>query len=215
MKITRPEDFFGNIPGSDNFIIHWHKLCDYYRQLEKESDRIQVTCSGKTSEGNEFLILYVSAPENLAELTKYAAISKRLANDETLTAEQTDELARTGKAIVFQSYSIHSNEIGGCQSVPLILYELLTAEAGSELYKALENVIYIISPCSEPDGLIKYHDYFEKYKNTRFEGFCSPYLRHKFAGHCNNRDAFFENVAESQYLNDIIIRGYCLQLVPA
>lgn len=213
MTLTTPEKFFGDIPGSDNFIIRWNKLCDYYRQLETESDRIKVKSPGKTTEGNDFLILYVSHPDNIARLNEYGDISKRLANDETLTDEEIKALSKEGKVIVFQSYSLHPNEIGGSQTVPSIVYELLTAESGSELYEAIKDVIFIISPCSEPDGEIKYHDFFQKYKGTRFHGFCSPYIRHKLAGHCNNRDAFFENCVESKYLNDEIIRGYCPQLI--
>lgn len=212
-SITSPTEFFGQTPGSDRLLINWDRLCDYYRLLEKESDKIKVISPGKTTEGNEFLILYVSSAENLANIERYRNISKAVATDETLSKEDVEHLSSEGKTVVFQSYSLHSNEVGGSQAVPLILYDLLSAEEGTELYKALEDVILILSPCSEPDGLIKFHDYYYKYLGTKYEGFCSPYLRHKLAGHCNNRDAFHENVVESQYLNDVIVRGFCPQIV--
>ncbi len=212
-NITSPEEFFGKMPGSDRFLISWDKLCAYYRLLESESPCVKVTSPGKTTEGNEFLIVYVSSEENLKNLDKYSKISKKLATDETLTEEEIKRLSAEGKAVVFESYSLHSNEVGGSQSVPLIIYDMISAEPGSELYEAMQNVILILSPCSEPDGLIKFHDYYYKYYGTRFEGFCSPYLRHKLAGHCNNRDAFHEKAIESRYLNDIIIRGWCPQMM--
>ena len=60
-KITKPEVFFGEMPGSDGLLIHWNKLCEYYRLLEKESKKIKVVSPGKSSEGNEFLVIFVAA----------------------------------------------------------------------------------------------------------------------------------------------------------
>ena len=211
-KITKPEVFFGEMPGSDGFLIHWNKLCEYYRLLEKESKKIKVVSPGKTSEGNEFLVIFVSSEENLKNLDKYSEISRRVANDETLSDEEIARLSEEGRAIIHQDYSIHSNETGGAQSVPLTLYELLSAEEGSELCKALDETICIFTPCAEPDGLIRFHDFYYKYKGTRFEGFCSPHVRHILAGHCNNRDAIYERLCESRYLNDITIRNYNPQI---
>lgn len=211
-KITKPEVFFGEMPGSDGLLIHWNKLCEYYRLLEKESKKIKVVSPGKSSEGNEFLVIFVSSEENLKNLDKYSEISRRVANDETLSDEEITRLSEEGRAIIHQDYSIHSNETGGAQSVPLTLYELLSAEDGSELCKALEETICIFTPCAEPDGLIRFHDFYYKYKGTRFEGFCSPHVRHILAGHCNNRDAIYERLCESRYLNDITIRNYNPQI---
>ena len=46
-------------------------------------------------------------------------------------------LSKEGKVIVFQSYSLHPNEIGGSQTVPSIVYELLTAESGTRTTPSL------------------------------------------------------------------------------
>ena len=169
INITKPEVFFGEMPGSDGFLIHWNKLCEYYRLLEKECKKIKVVSPGKSSEGNEFLVIFVSSEENLKNLDKYSEISRRVANDETLSDEEIAKLSEEGRAIIHQDYSIHSNETGGAQSVPLTLYELLSAEEGSELCKALDETICIFTPCAEPDGLIKFHDYYYKYKGNRNE----------------------------------------------
>ncbi len=211
-NITRPEIFFGEMPGSDGLLINWDKLCEYYRLLERESGRIKVVSPGKTSEGNEFLVIFASSEENIKNLDKYSEISRRIANDENLTDEEIAKLSNEGKAVIYQDYSIHSNETGGAQSVPLILYEIASANENSDLAKAIDDVICIFTPCGEPDGLIKFHDYYYKYKGTRFEGFCSPYVRHSLAGHCNNRDAIYERLCESRYINDIIVREWNPQI---
>lgn len=206
-KIPSPEEYFGFRPGSDYHMIHWNDLCAYYRLLNEKSDRMKLVEVGPTSEGNDFLMLYVSAPENLANLEQYRQISNAMADPRGLSDEEIDRLASEGKAVCMQSYGLHSNEVGGPQMVPIMLYDLLTAESG-DLLKILENVIFIISPCSEPDGEIIFTDWYHKYLGTEYEGHCSPYLRHNWAGHSNNRDSLREAVIESTYLNDVLIREW-------
>ena len=209
--IKTPEQFFGKNPGDDRVMIHWHDLCSYYREAARISDRMLLEEKGKTSEGNDFLILYVSSPENLARLEEYARISVSLADPRGMSDEEISSLAKNGKAIVFQSYGLHSNEVGGPQMVPHMLYELLTSNE-ERILKILNEVIFIISPCSEPDGQIIFTEYYNKYLGTDFEGACSPLLRHNWAGHSNNRDAIRETVIESKHLNDIMLRRFMPQI---
>ncbi len=210
-QIKAPKEFFGKQPGADRVMIHWNELCAYYRELASVSDRMLLEEMGKTSDGVDFLMLYVSSPENLSRLEEYRKISMTLADPRGLSEEEIDALAERGRAIVFQSYGLHSNEVGGPQMVPHMLYELLTSDA-PRIRKILDEVIFIISPCSEPDGEIVFTDWYYKYFGTEFEGICSPYLRHNWAGHSNNRDSLRECVVESRYLNDIIVRRWMPQI---
>lgn len=210
-QIKTPKDFFGQTPGADRVMIHWHRLVAYYRDVAANSDRILLEDMGKTSEGNDFLILYISSPQNLARIEEYRRISMTLADPRGLSQEEIESLAQNGKAIVFQSYGLHSNEVGGPQMVPHMLYELATSDE-ERIQKILNEVIFIISPCSEPDGEIVFTDWYYKYFGTEFEGICSPYMRHNWTGHANNRDAHRECVVESRYINDILIRRFMPQI---
>ncbi|MBE6588791.1 MAG: hypothetical protein E7643_01305 [Ruminococcaceae bacterium] len=210
-KIKSPKEFFGKQPGDDRVMIHWNELCAYYRELAAVSDRMLLEEKGKTSEKNDFLILYVSSPKNLERMEEYRRISMALSDPRGKAREEIDELCRKGRVIVFQSYGLHSNEVGGPQMVPLMLYELLTSSE-PRILKILEEVIFIISPCSEPDGEIVFTDWYYKYFGTEFEGICSPYLRHNWAGHSNNRDALRECVIESRHINDILVRRFMPQI---
>jgi hypothetical protein len=108
---------------------------------------------GKTSDGNDFLILYVSSPENLAKIEEYREISMRLSDPRGLTEGEINDLAEKGKTIVFQSYGLHSNEVGGPQMVPLMLYELLS-ENTPRIRKILDEVIFIILPSTTSPGTV-------------------------------------------------------------
>ena len=210
-QIKTPKEFFGENPGDDRVMIHWHRLVEYYRDVAAKSERLLLEDMGKTSEGNDFLILYVSSPENLSHLEEYRRISMSLADPRGLTDREIETLSQNGKTIVFQSYGLHSNEVGGPQMVPHMLYELVTSDS-ARVRRILDEVIFIISPCSEPDGEIVFTDWYYKYFGTEFEGICSPYMRHNWTGHANNRDAHRECVVESRYLNDILIRRFMPQI---
>lgn len=211
-NIKTPLEFFGKNPGDDRVMIRWDELCKYYREMSEISDRVILEEKGKTSEGNDFLFLYVSSPENLKRLEEYRQISMQLSDPRGLTQAEINDLCEKGKVIVLQSYGLHSNEVGGPQMVPHMFYELLTSNE-EKILKILDEVIFIISPCSEPDGEIVFTDWYYKYLGTPHEGCVSPYLRHNWAGHSNNRDALRECVIESRHLNDVIVRRFMPQIV--
>ena len=92
--IKSPKEFFGRQPGDDRVMIRWDALCDYYRDVALHSDRMLLEEKGKTSEGNDFLILYVSSPENLARLEEYRQISMALSDPRGKSAEEIDRMCR-------------------------------------------------------------------------------------------------------------------------
>ena len=209
--LPSPEEFFGFRPGSDRKMIHWDKLCEYYDVLNSLSGRMVIEEAGLTSEGNRFIFIYVSSEENIKNLEKYRAISEKLADPEGLCEEEISALADEGKAVCMQQYGLHSNEVGGPQMVPIMLYDLVSGQS-EKIKNILDNVIFIIAPCSEPDGEILFTDYYHKYLGTEYEGFVSPYLRHNWAGHSNNRDGIREIVRESQHINDVLVRRWHPQI---
>ena len=64
-NITSPEEFFGFQLGSDRKIARWDKIVDYYKLLEDQSGKIKVVEMGPSTEGNPFLLIVISSPENL------------------------------------------------------------------------------------------------------------------------------------------------------
>jgi len=202
-KITSPEDFFGFKLGSDRKIARWDKIVDYFYKLQEESDKIKVIEMGKTTEGNPFLLTIISSPENLTRLEHYKAINARITDPRGIPEETIKELVKEGKAIVCQSMSLHATEIGGTQMAPELAYDLLVSH--SEATKCiLENVIFLMVPCFNPDGQIMVTDWYEKCLGTEYEGTSVPWLYHKYAGHDNNRDAFALNLPESRYMAKIL-----------
>ncbi len=196
--ITSPEDFFGFQMGADRELARWDKIVEYFYQLEKESDRLKVVNMGPSSEGHPFLMLLITSPENLASLDRLQMINKKITDPRGVSLEEIDRYIQEGKAVVFQSMSLHASEVGGTQMTPELTYDLLRRN-DADAIRILDNVLFFMIPCFNPDGQVMITDWYRETVGTEFEGLSMPYLYHKYCGHDNNRDGDYLNLQESKY----------------
>ncbi len=202
--ITPPDKFFGFQLGADRKMARWDKIVEYFYLLEKESGgRMKVINMGPTSEGNPFLMAIITAPANMAKLDRLKQINSQLSDSRGILEAEIKKLAAEGRPIVVQSMSMHATEIGGAQMAPELAYDQL-ARTDEEARRIMDNVISIIVPCFNPDGQIMVTDWYRKYVDTPYEGSNPPWLYQKYAGHDNNRDAFQQNIPDSQYMGKIL-----------
>jgi hypothetical protein len=206
-KITAPEAFFGFELGADRKIARWDRIVQYFELLQKESPRIKVLDMGPTTMGNPFLLVIISSPENLANLEKLKQINQKLTDPRQVPESQIPELISQGRVIICQSMSLHADEIGGTQMAPELAYDLVVKNDG-ETVRILDNVIFLIIPCFNPDGQIMVTDWYYKTLGTEYEGSRLPWLYHKYAGHDNNRDGDFINLQESVYAARILYQEW-------
>lgn len=64
---------------------------------------------------------------------------------------------------------MHSSEIGHAQASPLLAYKLITS-ADTETQDILENVVFMMVPTPNPDGMDMIVEHYNKYKGTKYEG---------------------------------------------
>ena len=210
-KLMSPEQFFGYRLGSDRKIARWDRIVEYYYHLASASDRIKVQEIGKSTEGNPFLLVVISAPENLANLEHLRQVNLKISDPRGLTEEHVKALINEGRAVVCQSMSLHGNEIGGTQMSPELAHDLVSSVCEDDL-RILKNVIFLLVPCFNPDGQIMITDWYDKYLGTEYEGSGMPWLYQKYTGHDNNRDAFMLNIPESQHVAKILFRDWIPQV---
>ena len=209
-KITSPEDFFGFQLGSDRKMARWDKIIHYFEILERESDKIKVVDMGPSTMGHPFLLVIISSGENLADLDRLQQVNAKLSDPRGVTEAEIKELVKEGKAVMCQSMSLHATEIGGTQMAPELAYDLLSRE-DEETQRILDNVLYFMIPCFNPDGQIMVTDWYNKTLGTEYEGSSLPWLYHKYVGHDNNRDGDFLNMIESVYAAEILYRDWVPQ----
>ena len=206
-KVTSPEDFFGYKLGSDRKLARWGKIVEYYYLLEKESDRVKVTDLGPTTEGHPFLLVPISSPGNLSRLDKIKEDNLRINDPRGLTEETVQRLIVEGKAVVCQSMSLHASEVAPTQMAPELAHMLLSGE-DEDTMRILENVVFLLVPCFNPDGQIMVTDWYNETLGTEYEGANLPWLYHKYGGHDNNRDAFQNNMVESRIMAGILFKEW-------
>ncbi|MCD6377059.1 MAG: hypothetical protein J7L94_16155, partial [Caldisericaceae bacterium] len=83
--------------------------------------------------------------------------------------------------------SMHSGEVGPSQAAPPIVYQLATSQ-DEAIKEILNDVVYMMVPSQNPDGMDMVVHHYWKYKGTKYEGSSLPGVYHKYVGHDNNRD---------------------------
>lgn len=183
----KPIDYFGFQPGSERNLFNYEKLISYLKQLDEASDKLKMVDIGKSPEGRPMYILFISAANNINNLEKLKGINKRLALDTEIPVQEKKELIAEGKVFVLGTLSMHSTEVGPAQAAPLIAYDLATTTDPVKL-QWLEDVVYMMVPNHNPDGMNMVVNHYLKYKGTKYEGSSMPGVYHKYVGHDNNRD---------------------------
>jgi len=206
-EITTPKEFFGFQMGADKKMARWDKIVEYFELLETQSDRIQITDLGPSTEGNPYLLVIISSAENMANLERLREVSRMLADPRGIPEDEIRQLVTEGKAVVSQSYGLHATEVAGTQTTPELAYEFL-ARDDEETLRILDNTILLLFPCFNPDGQIMVTDWYRKTLGTEYEGVSLPWLYHKYVGHDNNRDGDFLNMIEAVYTAKILYRDW-------
>src|ERR671912_402250 len=78
------ETVLGFRPGDDRKLAGWSQVVEYFRRLDAASPRVRFEELGKTTLGAPFVVATISAPENLARLSEYRDIQRRLADPRQL-----------------------------------------------------------------------------------------------------------------------------------
>lgn len=209
-EIPSPEEFFGHQMGADRQLARWDRLVEYYDLIGEASDRIDVRHVGESTLGNPFLVIFVSSPENLANLDAIKAMNATLQDPRGASETDVEDAIANGKAVVVQSYGLHSTEVSPSQSSAEIIYEMAT-RTDPEMMQILEETVAIQIPCFNPDGNIIVTDWYRRWVGTEYEGSRPPELYHHYIGHDNNRDAFMANTVESRYGAEILFREWVPQ----
>ena len=182
-----PAGFFGHAIGADRELLDWDKVVAYYQALAQSSDKIRVTELGKTTEGRPFIAATISSAATLRDLDHYRDIQGRLSDPRRTSSSEAARLAAEGKTVVVITCSIHSTEVASTHSAIQFVYNLLTEDT-PKFRAILDNVIIILVPSQNPDGLDIVTRWYRKTLGTPFEGTAPPELYQKYIGHDNNRD---------------------------
>lgn len=207
--VRSPQAFLGFRVGEDRKLADYKTIAAYFKELAAASPRVKLWNYGKTHQQNDILLAVISLEENLRQLGEHQRIARRLAGHEgRITPEEIQELSQRGKVFVLVTCSIHASEIGPSQASMEMAHELATAPRDSKLGKQLADVIFLLVPSLNPDGIQMEVDWYKRWLGTPYEGGRMPWLYHPYAGHDNNRDHVQLTQPESKALAKILYHDF-------
>ncbi len=146
--IPTPKEIIGHEVGE------WHvthdKLMFYMQTLAKTSERITIENRGETFEGRPILLLSITSPKNHRNIEKIR--QEHLALTEVGGSSLSTEKM---PLVVYQGFSIHGNEPSGSNASLAYAYYLAAAE-GPEIEETLDNLVILLDPSFNPDGLQRF-----------------------------------------------------------
>lgn len=210
-QVPAPSDVFGFEPGADFQVADYGQMLDYFRRLDAASDRVRLVEIGRSAQGRPLVMLVLSSADNLARLDRWRSASARLARAR-LDEDQARALAREAKAVVWIDGGLHATELAGSQMSPLLAYRVAT-EASPEMARIRDEVILLLMPVMNPDGLDLVAGWYRSQLGTPFETTAPPWLYHAVAGHDNNRDWFMHNLPETAAVSRVLYEEWFPQIV--
>lgn len=207
-----PRDFMGIALGDDRVLADWRTIVAYMDHLDAESERVVVDRTGRSTQDRPILLVTIADEEGIRGREKYQQIARQLADGRGTTRERAAELAQQGRAVVAISMGVHSTEVGAPQAASEIVYQLATSEE-PWAREVRANVIVLLVPSMNPDGLDIVVDWYRRTVGTPAEGSEPPWLYHPYAGHDNNRDGFFNNLAETWPWSRMLYHEWLPQVV--
>lgn len=200
-NIPKPEEILGFKVGADYHLATYTQAIEYFKELDKSSERIQLFNEGKTSMGQTMTYAVISSKENMSNLDKYKQIIRRLSLAKGLSDSAARKLAQEGKAIVYIDGGLHASECAPAQHNIQLAYDLVTAQDPKTL-RILDDVILVLV-FANPDGMNLLAEWYHPNVGTPYEVSRMPWLYHIYAGHDNNRDSYVANLVETQILTKL------------
>lgn len=210
-SIIHPQDHFGFMPGADGMLFDYAGLIQYLKILDEASPMLKMLEIGKSPMGKSMYIAFISSSENISRLDEFKEINRELALNPDIPDAKRKEMIDKGKVFVMSAHSLHSSEVGPAQSVPLIAHKLITSD-DPLIKQRMEDIVYMIVPNPNPDGMDMIVNNYNKYKGTKYEGASLPAVYHKYVGHDNNRDFVILSQEDTKVLSRIFCQDWFPQV---
>jgi hypothetical protein len=204
--VQTPAQFFGFAIGADGELARYPRVLEYFSLLSKQTDRVKFEVLGKTTMGNDYALLRISSPQNLARFDRLVEINRRLADPRGLSDAEAQALAAEGKPFYLVYATIHSTEVSNGQAILTIVHRLAT-ENSTFIQEILDNSVILMVPSQNPDGQHLVIDHWYKTKGTKHAR-VYPDLYHKYVGHDDNRDWFMFTQKETRMNIELVQNNY-------
>jgi Zinc carboxypeptidase len=190
--VPTPKDVLGYHVGAEKKLTYWADQQKWYRALEKAMPgRVKTSVVGKTEEGREIMIVYVTSDANLKNLDQNRTNMRRIADPRGLSPDEAKKLVASTKPHYHLSAGLHSGETNTSEMLMELTYRLAVSDE-PYIQQIRDNVIVSMVPTTDIDGRDRYVDWYNAYKiNEGYDGgetYGEPPYWGKYVFHDNNRD---------------------------
>jgi hypothetical protein len=160
--IPTPRDVLGYHVGAPRKLTYYADLLRYYRALAAATPRVRVETIGRSDEGRELVVVWVSSEANMAALDANRKNLATIADPRGKSPEQIAALIKTTKPHYHLMGGLHSGETGPSEMLMELDYRLATET--SPVISQIRNNLYVsITPVADADGRDRNVDWF--YRN--------------------------------------------------
>ena len=187
-----PKEILGYHIGEPKKLTYTADQFRFFRTLEKSlPGRVKTFVVGKTEEGRDILVAFISSEANLKGLELNRQNMKRLADPRGLSPAEAARLVSATKPHYHLSGGLHSGETNPPEALMEVGYRLAVSEE-PYIRDIRDNVIVSITPSTDVDGRDRYVDWYYAYKiDEAYDGgenYGGPPYWGKYVFHDNNRD---------------------------
>ena len=207
--VPAPSEALGITVGADRTLADWPQIVRYFGTLAQRSPAVKLDTIGTTTQGRPLIVAAISTPENIRRLDAILAVQKRLADPRTLSAAAEDSLVASSPTVLWINCNLHSTEIASSQMAMELAHALVTTDS---LQQSLKNVVVLLVPSANPDGMQMITEWYRKGLGTPFEGGAMPWLYHEYVGHDNNRDWYMVTQKETRAISAALYTKYFPQV---
>ena len=156
-SIPTPESIIGHQVGE--FHVSHDKLSHYVQEVSKNSNRVKLVNRGKTYENRTSWLLIITSESNHSRLEEIRKNHLELSNSKNKNIDVTNM-----PIVVYQGFSVHGDEPSGTNASLPLIYHLLASNS-EETKELLNDVIILLDPSFNPDGLQRFSQWANSNKN--------------------------------------------------
>jgi hypothetical protein len=159
--IPTPKEVLGYHIGAPKKLTYYADQLKYYRRLAAATGRVKVETIGRSDEGRELVVVWVTSEENMKNLAKNRANLAKIADPRGTSEEAIHTLIANTKPNYHLMGGLHSGETGPSEMLMELVYRLATET--SPIITQIRNNVYVsVTPVADADGRDRNVDWFYK-----------------------------------------------------
>ncbi|MCC7185676.1 MAG: hypothetical protein IT185_05505 [Acidobacteria bacterium] len=149
--IPTPKDVLGYHIGAPEKLTLYADILKYYRALAAVTPRVRIEPIGKSDEGRDLVVVWVSSDDNIKNLQQNRDNLKKIADPRGTSDAEIRRLIANTKPHYHLMGGLHSGELGPPEMLMELVYRL-AVETSPLISQIRNNVIVSVTPVADADG---------------------------------------------------------------